>query len=353
MSGHAKCVQLLLDHRCPVNLTNNTGMTPLHLAVKHPDVVQTLLANNANPNLRNFHSFEQPLHRACEERTLRSVELLLDAGSQINGTCKNEKTPLMLAAANNSTDIATVLMDRGAQVNRLDASNDTALYTAFVLHNLELTERLLRKGARCLVRHFMLHHCVQRNWQDMLQLIIAYNLKSVNIRDDCGWTPLYLAIYALNAPICRFLFENGALLNSRVWFMKEIQIIIQHAEKREKFGPTAFLLLQNGVDIDECNYWDETPLMQAIMVEKYQIAEFLVKEGADINVGRDERCPDCLMLVRRTDNVNLMRLLSEYWVFNINYLNNSSFKSLSQSTQAWTFTASNRPTSSCNPARAP
>lgn len=312
MSGHAECLQLLIDHGCPVNLTNNDGMTALHLAVQYPKVVQTLLTNKADPHIRNFHAFELPLHRACIARNLRSAELLLEAGSELNGTCKNDKTPLMLAAANNCTDIATLLLDRGAQVNRIDSNSDTALYAAFILNNLELTERLLLRGAHCMVRHFMLHHCVQRNWDDMLKLVITYNMKSVNTRDDCGWTPLYLAIYALNAPLCQFLFEHGALLNSRVWFMKEIQIIIQHADKREKFEPTAYLLLQNGVDIDEYNYWDETPVMQAIMVEKYEIAEFLVKEGADLNAGMNDRCPDCLKLVRRTDNVNLMRLLSEY-----------------------------------------
>lgn len=312
MRGHIKCVELLLDHGCPVNLANNSGVTSLHLAVNHIRIMRILLAHGADPNKKTFHRSELPLHRAVLGQSIRVVELLLDAGSHINATCTSvDQTPLMMAASINNTDIANILVERGAQVNAIDANGGTALYHAVVTQNRWLVERLLLHGARCQVHNYLLHYCARRNWEDILRVLIAYDKESIHIRDQNGWTPLYIAISERYASIVRLLLDHGAQLNCQEMFREGMHLIIQNSESRESIWPTAYILLQNGVDIDMFNYWGETPLLQAIMLEKYRIAEFLVKEGADLNMGSEEHCPDCLPLVRRAENVNLMRILSK------------------------------------------
>lgn len=65
-AGSIECMELLLSHNAPVNMTNNAGHTALHLAVNHPKVIELLLQHKASPNKLTFNDQLAPIHMAAK-----------------------------------------------------------------------------------------------------------------------------------------------------------------------------------------------------------------------------------------------------------------------------------------------
>jgi ankyrin repeat protein len=90
-NGLTEIAAQLLDIGSDVNARDNFANTPLHLAVRHPAMVELLLARGARVDARNAFG-DTPLHRAVGDR--RVVELLLAAGADARARNLFDKTPL-------------------------------------------------------------------------------------------------------------------------------------------------------------------------------------------------------------------------------------------------------------------
>jgi ankyrin repeat protein len=100
-----------------VNSFSTDGYMPLGLAAYfgHADVVEFLLAAGADPNehTRN-ETLATPLHSAVARGDMKSVQLLLEHGADVNATQQNGFTPLHSAALNGDREIINLLLARGA-----------------------------------------------------------------------------------------------------------------------------------------------------------------------------------------------------------------------------------------------
>lgn len=308
--GDFESVDTLLQYNSPVDITTNSGYTPLHLAAEHSDIVRLLLLNKADPNKRIFHNQETALHVAARCGNSRTVSMLLEAGADINAACALERTPLIWAIVNKNLDVAHLLIDCGAKVNMEDNEGVTPLYVSFAVNNVALAEKLLQRGARIYVRLYLMHYCVRLNMLPMLKLLIDYDRDNINMREDSsGYTPFMLAIAEQNPTMVKVLIANGAHLNRDDFPIKELHITIGESQCVDQFRAMARVLLPAGVHIDNCNYWGETPLHHAIMFEKYQIAEYLLKQGADVHCRCSNRFADSLILARQAGNANLLKIM--------------------------------------------
>jgi ankyrin repeat protein len=90
-NGLTQIAGQLLDQGADVNAADNFSNTPLHLAVRHPAMVELLLARGARAGARNAFG-DTPLHLAVRDR--RVVELLLAAGADARARNLFDKTPL-------------------------------------------------------------------------------------------------------------------------------------------------------------------------------------------------------------------------------------------------------------------
>lgn len=185
----------------------------------------------------------------------------------------------------------------------------TPLYVAVFVQNVEIVERLLQLGARLFVNHYLLHYCVREDLLDMIKVLVKYG-DNIDIRNGSGWSPLLIAISERNIPIFKFFIDKGAKLNDNP-LLKEMHVAIMYCTEATEFKYIAQTLLSKNIDVNCVNYWGETPLHYTILQEKYEMTEYLIKEGADVNVGHMARTTDNLILARHSKNVNLMKLLGK------------------------------------------
>ena len=109
--GHAKAAKLLLDAGASTEVTarNGQGNTPLHAAVagRHPDVVEALLAAQANPNARELRGLT-PLHLAAHRVDVALVRRLLDAGAPPDVGAHDGRRARDMIGEGSETDLATL-----------------------------------------------------------------------------------------------------------------------------------------------------------------------------------------------------------------------------------------------------
>ncbi|XP_016997404.2 KN motif and ankyrin repeat domain-containing protein 2 isoform X2 [Drosophila takahashii] len=133
-----------------VNLSDNNGNTAMHYAVSHGnfDVVSILLdskvcdvnqMNNAGYTsvmLVSLAKLKQPSHRTVVERLFKMADVNIRAK-------KHCQTALMLAVSHGNGDMVNMLLDAGADINIQDEDGSTALMCAAEHGRVEVIKHLL------------------------------------------------------------------------------------------------------------------------------------------------------------------------------------------------------------------
>ncbi|XP_004531514.1 serine/threonine-protein phosphatase 6 regulatory ankyrin repeat subunit B [Ceratitis capitata] len=315
--GNLECVRALLSHGASVDAVDSKGNTPLHVAVDSPEVVRILLKHGANPNLKTINTGETPLHLAIKNCNKTVVNIILQSAVNVNATDDNDQTPLMCAIAKNLEDIAINLIERGARVNLQNKDGYSALYYAVLRKNQSMTMRLLQSGARRITSHYLLHHCVLYDMPDIAEILLSYG-NSLNVRNEAGATPILLAILKKNVNMLELLLRAAAVQQSKGAPLvdnveTELLIAVQYIDTVQEFEPIARVLFaySDGRWMNSScstlpssfSTFAHTPLLHAITLNKFDIAEFLVKEG--LNISQD----NCEHGVRDVRLDNLPRCL--------------------------------------------
>ncbi|XP_067158612.1 ankyrin repeat domain-containing protein 27 isoform X2 [Apteryx mantelli] len=131
-----------------VNVSNQDGFTPLHMAALHghSELVSLLLKNGANISAKNA-KHAVPLHLACQKGHFQVVKCLMDYNAKQNKKDIYGNTPLIYACLNGQYETTALLLEHGASVNLSNAKGNTALHEAVIGKNEALVELLLRNGA--------------------------------------------------------------------------------------------------------------------------------------------------------------------------------------------------------------
>jgi ankyrin repeat protein len=151
MQGHTATVRALLKEGADVNVAQGDGTTALHWAAVNDDLemAQMLLDARANVKATTRNDAITPLLMASQNGNPRMIELLLQAGAEVNSPAATGITPIMLAVAGSSEDAVRVLVQHGADVNaKEDTYGQTPLMFAAAFNRPEAIKVLLLNGAK-------------------------------------------------------------------------------------------------------------------------------------------------------------------------------------------------------------
>jgi ankyrin repeat protein len=188
---------------------------------------------------------------------LASIRFIQSRGGRLS----DGQTPVMFAAANNTTDVVyNLLKEKGATVSGINKDGKTALFYAARTNNAAMVSYLLKAGL------------------------------SVNAVDSSGLTPLMHAALGNTEEVVSTLIRAGARVNEKCFSVDY--------NKGQKFGNTALMysamgnrragvtkvLIQagaqvNAVEIDGGN----TALIYAAGTNTWDVVNILLQAGANIN----------------------------------------------------------------------
>ena len=228
-------VRKLIAAGSDVNAPEPDGTSALLWAAHQgsPELVALLLEAGASPNAANNFGVT-PLLEASRYGDVATIKALLDGGADASAAAREGETPLMAAARAGSLEAVNLLIERGANVNAAESLQDqTALMWAAAEGHVAVVDALLDHGA------------------DANLKARASELTKRSTRADYpsgGFTALHWAVRNGDEAVVRRLVEGGG-------------------------------------DLTLTNADGATPMMLAIVNDRFDLAAKLVELGADANDG--------------------------------------------------------------------
>jgi uncharacterized protein len=242
-SGDTETVRALVAARTDVNAAEVDGTTALHWAAHFDNLAAAdlLIRAGARVTARNRYGVT-PLWLACINGSAAMVEKLLAAGADPNTTMSEGDTALMTAARTGVAGAVKALLSRGADVNaRENWKGQTALMWAAADDNLAAVEALIEAGADVQARTKYAPRPLARTGG-----IGRDAERNSDVTKQAGFTALHFAVRAGATEVVKRLLASGATVRD---------------------------VTSDGTGV----------LVLAIASTHYELARFLLQQGADPN----------------------------------------------------------------------
>ncbi|MEQ2197269.1 hypothetical protein XENOCAPTIV_026815 [Xenoophorus captivus] len=190
----------------------------------HSDIVR-ILVNVCNLEAQDDHKIS-PLFVAAQYGQGECLELLINAGANVNTQADDLATPLLIASQEGHQACVDLLLDHGADPN-MACSND---WPQFPIHAaaefghvrlIEVTDRTCDRGEGMVSPLYVAIHSDQTSSVELL-LNEGYSPDAQDYEDPLGFpSPLSMALYHTSTKPCsesiKLLLAAGATLNAEEW----------------------------------------------------------------------------------------------------------------------------------------
>lgn len=247
--------------------------------------LKMLIYSGADPEVlkKIEESLTNPLRSMLEWKNGEILALLLKTSAKNDVKGDEGLTILQRAMYKWDLDVIKLFIDAGGDVNSPNCVGDTPLYWSIAQNDISMCEYLLVRGADVNVKNLQqftpLHWAIILNDSSSHLEIINFLLTNgakVNEKDDRGMTPLHWGVVKKN----------------------EDTLVVE-------------TLLEAGADVSVKDNQDWTALETTLGMERLDIAEILIHNGADVN-GRGSGKSALLLAVKKNDAETIRRLISRY-----------------------------------------
>ncbi len=268
------------------DVTHYPNSTPLMIAssYNHYDIAKALIDNGALVNLRAGDGFNA-LMEAVRTGNIEIAKLLINNNSDINIKNKDGKNMIMIACEKGNEEMFNLLVENNADINAKSSWGASALIYASEKGNINIMKYLIDNGIDVNGKADdngdtpLLWAVTGENPYEASKLLIE-NGADVNAANDSGVAPA--TILAASTPkVVKLLKDNGADLDTK--FLDYYPPIAIAASVGNLEIVKA--LVENGADVNyypnDINY---TAIFHAIDQHNYKVAEYLFKNGVDLNI---------------------------------------------------------------------
>lgn len=358
-AGYVTVVKYLTSSGADVNVTDTHGETPLHwnssIARVQPDLTEVLIANGADVNAMDndgrtplhyatkygFNEVKECIRRASTDNTLlqyqlttddlrvlRMVQLLVDAGADVNAADGSGRTALHNTAAGGLPNATSYLISIGAVVDARTDAGKTALHDAldFTPYTMIRSNRIRRNrnlqfssGEKVLQQAPYGERVLQQAPYNVAKLLLASgadpNARTRHRPHAAGRTPLSYAASGSHFEAIDLLLSNGARVHNEFDIalhrhvesgdIDAVKVVLKYGasvDARDEVTGTPVLhraiqlgyseiteaLLARGADIHAPSNRGQTSLINAARVGDARLAKYMITHGAEINVQCDD-----------------------------------------------------------------
>ena len=184
------------------------------------------------------------VHFAARYNNLDCLKILIEKGqADKNQTGPGSQTPMHLAAAYNSIEVADWLCENGGNVTKKDKFGRTALVLSVMNGNYKITNLLLKRGAPYNLpdksKNYPMHYAAAYGQQDILEILMeagadpnvmnSWNINPITVgvlKGHLGWVKKVLSYPAVNVN-CKDDNGKTLLMNSLASLSEDTQPFIQ------------------------------------------------------------------------------------------------------------------------------
>jgi ankyrin repeat protein len=225
-----------------------------------------------------------PIHDAARKGDGKKVTALLQADPKlVNDRDSNGDTPLHVAALHNQLAIVQLLLQAGADVNAknsygaftpgdlggvLGSNNHKDPVALLTVHGVDTAD--MKNGYTPLqLAIFSVGH------RKMVELLVSKGA-DVNARAASGATPLFFAVLRDQKDDAQFLIDKGANVNTPDAYGDTILDCALHLQ----YGSLIQMLVDHGADVNAQDQSMHRPLTYAMGMDDHKWADLLRKHGA-------------------------------------------------------------------------
>jgi ankyrin repeat protein len=257
---------------------------PLLVAVRsgNTEGVRRLLMQRANPNAAEADG-TTALHWAAHHDNAAAADLLIRAGASVQAKNRYGATALLLACVNGSAPMVDRLLNAGADPNTAMPEGDTALMTAARTGNAAVVKALIARGADVNARE---------RWKDQTALMWAAagnNAAAVEALVAAGASVQARTKFKPVPLASTGGFGRRAERNSDV--TKQSGFTALHFAVRAGAAETVKLLLRSGASVRDVTSDGTGVLVMAIASTHFELADWLLEQGADPNAAEQGWTP--------------------------------------------------------------
>ena len=207
--------------------------------------------NNVNQTQlkKSTIEMETPLHAATTNENKEIVDLLLDAGINIEVGNHLKDSPLLTCIEQGKYEMAKYLIEKEADVNKKGCQNRHAL-SKLILYawNMPFAYYLLQKGCdinqTAIDKQSLLNDAASTNNREAIDFLLANDIKKEYLNSALCWAIIHNAVGSV-----RLLLDSGADLHEMYTSCKGIEKGLYHiAITRKGYDKMIYLLIERGIN---------------------------------------------------------------------------------------------------------
>lgn len=257
---------------------------------KNLDAIKRDLDNGVDINMKDRYDGSSCLHIASNHNWLEGVEYLISQGANINLQNSNGNTALMEAAQEGNLEVVKYLISKSANISIKNSNGKTALMVALSEWHLEVVSFLIANNAMC--------------GDDMTMQLASYlESNGINIKDEkqimSDKGTLLMAKFAMSFSSSYIAINTGLIMACIKGYFE-----------------VAKFLIENGAEVNIQNMFHEPALLFAVENNHLNIVKLLVENGAlvkkeDVWLSREPN-HTILTCASRQGNLEIVKYLIEH-----------------------------------------